>query len=572
MNFFKNLPVRAKLILSHSLIVFMTLLVAGTGIYGVVLSANRMDRMQNISVACTQAVGDIMYSTADLQRVTSEMISSAKKPEFLPPLQELMMADVARMAAAAETLYTALPNHPDIHLYPDMIPKVEEIGTLIATSGEQRQGILDIVATGNTNQAYTTYQQGYYLTLVQIQSVSAEMRSMVETLTTYDYNDCIEFNNVLNAILIGITILALSTGIVAAFTVARNIRNPIQQLVDASVQMQQGNLAVADDLTYESKDELGVLANSMRDTMRTLSDYVNEIGQTLRTIAGGNLKIRDNEITDFRGDFAVIKESLCYILENLNNTMSDIHIASEQVNNGADQVASGAQALSQGSTEQAAAVEQLAATLGEINVKVQQSGEQAVATRKNTAEELNMMKACDAQMKEMVAAMNEINRTSEEIGKINKTIEDIAFQTNLLALNAAVEAARAGAAGKGFAVVADEVRSLAAKSAEASQNASALIEASLAAVQKGVRIVDGTAENLQKVSRVTGKNAEMVTDIADATQALVTSIEQISTGIEQISAVVQTNSATAEQSAAASEELSGQSAMLKERIDQFRLR
>ena len=183
-----------------------------------------------------------------------------------------------------------------------------------------------------------------------------------------------------------------------------------------------------------------------------------------------------------------------------------------------------------------------------------------------------MMLACDEQMKDMVNAMGEISRTSEEIGKINKTIEDIAFQTNILALNAAVEAARAGAAGKGFAVVADEVRSLAAKSAEASKNASALIEASMAAVQKGVRIVDTTAENLQKVSDGAQKNAEMVTTIAEAANALVASVEQVATGIDQISAVVQNNSATAEQSAAASEELSGQSAMLKESINQFRLR
>ena len=336
--------------------------------------------------------------------------------------------------------------------------------------------------------------------------------------------------------------------------------------------MQQGNLAVADDITYESRDEIGILAASMRDTMRLLNTYVDEIGQTMRTVAGGNLMIRDNEITDFRGDFAVIKESISYILDNLNSTLSDIQIASEQVNAGADQVASGAQALSQGATEQAAAVQELAATLGEINVKVQQAGDQAAATRENTAEELSMMSTCDAQMKDMIAAMNEISRTSEEIGKINKTIDDIAFQTNILALNAAVEAARAGAAGKGFAVVADEVRSLAAKSAEAAKNASALIEASILAVQKGVQIADGTAENLHKVSESAEKNAEMVTAIADAAQGLVSSIEQVATGIDQISAVVQTNSATAEESAAASEELSSQAAMLKDLTNQFHLR
>ena len=573
MKSFKNLPVRAKLILSHGLIVVLALIVAGVGSYGVILSAKRMDRMQNVTVASTQAVGDIMYATADLQRVTTAMIMvPANMPDLLPPLEKAMTDDVALLGAAVETLYTRLGLHPDVDMYPEAIPKVEELGGLIAISGDQRQAVLAMIAEGDANAANVTYQQGYRQTLMQIQNVSIELRGLVQDITAYDYADCMGFNKVLTALLVGVTVLALVVGVISAFVVSRNIRNPIQQLVDASLRMQEGDLSVADTITYESKDEVGILAGSMRETLTFLSAYVTEIGQTLRTIAGGDLTIKGSDITDFRGDFAVIKESTAYILENLNNALGDIHTASEQVNSGADQVASGAQELSQGSTEQAAAVEQLAATLGEINDKVHQAGEQAARTRENTDEELRMMTACDAQMKEMVAAMDEISRTSEEIGKINKTVEDIAFQTNILALNAAVEAARAGAAGKGFAVVADEVRSLAAKSAEASQNASALIEASVAAVQKGVRIADGTAANLQKVSEGAGRNAEMVSDIAEAAQALVSSIEQVSTGIDQISAVVQTNSATAEQSAAASEELSGQSAMLKELVGQFRLR
>ncbi len=573
MKFFKNLPVRTKLILSHSLIVVLALIVAGVGTYGVILSANRMDRMTNVSVASALAVGDIMYATSDLQLVTTTIVTlPASKADLLPPLEKSMNDNVALLGSAAQLLHERIGEHPDIEKNPDIIPKVEEIGALIATSDEQRQHVLALKDSGDANGAYQAYASGYQQTLVRIQTLAGELRVMVENLTTEDYLDCVHTNNLLFIGLLCVTVAALVFGLTSAFVVARNIRNPIQQLVDASHQMYQGNLAVADDLTYDSKDEIGVLAASMRETMRTLSDYVSEIGRTLRTIAGGDLTVSDNEITDFRGDFAVIKESLCFILKNLNHTLSDIQIAAEQVNNGADQVASGAQALSQGSTEQAAAVQELAATLGDINDKVQDAGNQAVATRANTDDELKMVLTCDDQMKDMVAAMDEISRTSEEIGKINKTIEDIAFQTNILALNAAVEAARAGAAGKGFAVVADEVRSLAAKSAEASQNASALIEASMAAVQKGVRIVDATAVNLQKVAGGAKNNAEMVTAIADAAQALVTSIEQVSTGIDQISSVVQTNSATAEQSAAASEELSGQSSMLKELINQFHLR
>ena len=568
-----NLPIRMKLILSHGLIVFLALIIAGAGFYGVILSANRMDRMQNVNVAATQAIGDIMYATNDLQLVTTTMITlPTSKADLLPPLEKSMADDVALMGSAAQALYEGIAVHPDIDKNPDILPKIEEIGGLIATSGEQRLAVLDIKASGDANGAYQAYQTGYSQTLVQIQTMATELRGMIQTLTTEDYADCVQTNVELAVGLAIATALALVAGIASSLAVSRNIRNPIQQLVDVSAQMQQGNLAVADDITYESKSEVGVLAASMRETLTFLNAYVTEIGQTLHTIAGGNLTIKEHEITDFRGDFAVIKESTAYILENLNNAMSDIHTASEQVSSGANQVAAGAQGLSQGSTEQAAAVQELAATLNEINDKVQDAGEQAARTRENTDEEMRMMLACDEQMKEMVAAMDEISRTSEEIGKINKTIEDIAFQTNILALNAAVEAARAGAAGKGFAVVADEVRSLAAKSAEASKNASGLIEASMAAVQKGVKIVDGTAANLQKVSEGAKRNAEMVSSIADAAGALVSSIEQVSTGIDQISAVVQTNSATAEQSAAASEELSGQSAMLKELINQFHLR
>ena len=183
-----------------------------------------------------------------------------------------------------------------------------------------------------------------------------------------------------------------------------------------------------------------------------------------------------------------------------------------------------------------------------------------------------MMAECSDQMTNMMDAMGEISSTSEEIGKIIKAIEDIAFQTNILALNAAVEAARAGAAGKGFAVVADEVRSLAAKSAEASQNSSNLIQASMAAVEKGARIAAKTAQQLEGVVANAQQVSGMVANIADATNQQAESIEQGTTGMDQISSVVQNNSATAEESAAASQELSGQSAELKNLVERFKLR
>ena len=174
--------------------------------------------------------------------------------------------------------------------------------------------------------------------------------------------------------------------------------------------------------------------------------------------------------------------------------------------------------------------------------------------------------------KEMIAAMAEIENSSNEIEKIMKTIEDIAFQTNILALNAAVEAARAGTAGKGFAVVADEVRNLASKSAEASQSTAALIARSIAAVGQGTRIAGDTAGQLAGVVSKAQGIVDTINGIAGDAQNQADAVEQIQTQIGQISAVVQTNSAAAEESAATSEELSAQARVLKDLVKTFRLR
>ena len=238
---------------------------------------------------------------------------------------------------------------------------------------------------------------------------------------------------------------------------------------------------------------------------------------------------------------------------------------------GADQIAQGAQTQAQGATEQASSVEALSDKLRQLHLEAEQNVDNAAVVSENTRKMGAEMQKSNQEMTSLLGAIDNISQQSNEIVKIIKVIEDIAFQTNILALNAAVEVARAGAAGKGFAVVADEVRNLAAKSAEAAKNTTTLIQHSVEAVEQGRKIATGTAQILRGTTADAEENVEKVAVIAQSYQDITRELDQISQGISQIAGVIQSNSATAEESAAASEELSGQAQMLKGMIQGFQL-
>jgi methyl-accepting chemotaxis protein len=308
--------------------------------------------------------------------------------------------------------------------------------------------------------------------------------------------------------------------------------------------------------------------DALNNTITHLRDVIADISRVLTAIADGDLTVNADE-AKYLGDFTAIKDATNSITYKLRDVMKGLNDSSEQVANGSRQLSEAAQTLANGSTQQASAIQQLTATVSDIANQTSHNAENAREASRLATGVKSSAERGDGQMKEMLVSMDEINESSANISKIIKVIDDIAFQTNILALNAAVEAARAGVHGKGFAVVADEVRSLAAKSAAAASETTALIEGSISKVEAGTKIANETAEALAEIVEGIGKTADLVDSIASASGEQAVGINEVNKGIEQVSQVVQSNSATAEESAASSEELYGQADMLKKMVAAF---
>ncbi|MGL6106546.1 methyl-accepting chemotaxis protein [Romboutsia sp.] len=365
-----------------------------------------------------------------------------------------------------------------------------------------------------------------------------------------------------------LTPLSIILGIYMSIRLIKSIKKPVSEIEIAAKKMAKGDFDIS--VTYQSEDELGSLSNCIREMSSQTKDVIHDTVRILGEVASGNFNA--NTQVEYIGVYEEIEKSLAKITNDLNETMQQINASSDEVGAASEQVASGALMLSQGATEQASSLEELSATITEISEKIKDTAKNASEANSLSLSAGREVEDGDKQMKQMVKAMNEISSSSEEIGRIIKTIDDIAFQTNILALNAAVEAARAGQSGKGFAVVADEVRNLAAKSAEAAKNTEILIQNSMKLVNNGNEIANNTAESLKRIIETSGKTIALIDEIARDSEEQASAISQVTLGVSQISDVVQNNSATAEESAAASEELSGQAQMLRELMEKFKLK
>ena len=363
-----------------------------------------------------------------------------------------------------------------------------------------------------------------------------------------------------------VSILMLALLVLLIVFAVRRVLKPLGGISASMEAFSRGNLDV--DIRAAGDDEIGRLSESVRSSVRSLKDIIEDITYILTEVSAGNLAVPVEG--NYIGDFRFIREALEQIIAFLNDTLRQINISAEQVSCGSEQVSAGAQTLSRGAAEQAGSVEELAAVINDLSRKITSNADLASEGSRLAANVGEEASKSDGRMQELQNAIHNIKTSTFKIREIIRNIEDIAFQTNILAINAAVEAARAGDAGKGFAVVAGEVRNLASKSAQASRNSADLITHSLKAVEDGTLIVDATAVSMRNALNGVQNVVKTMDDIASASREQAYSVEQVTREMEQIAGVIQENSATAEESAAASEELSAQALLLKGLLERFR--
>lgn len=369
---------------------------------------------------------------------------------------------------------------------------------------------------------------------------------------------------------IAVIVIFILVSIVIALVLAVNISSPMKACVNRMKLLVEGDLETPMP-KITSKDETGVLARSTTSLVEGLRMVISDIDYLLNEMANQNLDVHTEHEEIYVGSFQNILISMRNMKEQLGSAMRQVNHSAQEVAMASNHLSASAQSLSQGTTQQASSVQELAARVSEISEQAKSTASGALDVRGKTHQAGEEVSLCNQKMQNLVEAMDKIQTSSDEIEKILKTIDDIAFQTNILALNAAVEAARAGSAGKGFAVVAEEVRNLAGKSAQAAQNTSVLIANSTEAVHTGTEVAQSTADILLGVVNSIQSVVDSIDNIAAVSNEQSDAVGQVSEGINQISVVVQSNSATAQESAAASEQLSAEAASLKALVDQFKL-
>lgn len=446
--------------------------------------------------------------------------------------------------------------------------KVDSINTLNSQLESYEEEIKSLVYAGDVNGAVAALDEKF---VPQADKINQVLLEMVDTAQNQaqDYIDNSKmrriFTSVVMFVVVGFNIIF---AIEFAKKIIRMITKPLKEVEVSMKEMADGNLGFK--LDYQSENEIGGLADKVRETGAELNQYISIIDDTLQSLSNKDFDIEVD--SDFKGMFNNIKDSLNEIITSLNHVMQTIRSSANGVKGGADQIAQVSQSLAEGAMEQSSTVEELLAKVQEVTKQVKVNADNAKDVSAKSTDAKATVDEGNQKMDQLIEAMGEISEASARIAEILSVIEGISGQTNLLALNASIEAARAGEAGRGFAVVASEIGDLAAKTQEATKTTEDLINRSVRAVEAGNSLVEGTATLLHGVVSATTEINTLAQNVSAASETQAASLSEIAAAVDQISSIVENNSALAQETASSSEDLDLNVGRLTDLLKEFKIK
>ena len=557
---FKDYSINKKIDVIFSFILIVTIISMIISIVVLLSLSSRTSSLYNGPYSVSQTISDIRLSfqSSDTNIYRAIIETNTKNKQLF----------LEKSDSAAEELETKIDLLKNSYSNDETV--IKQLLQNLSIAETYRKELRNGIKNNDANSTITSKLDKYSFQRDIVENYISKLYESSKINAQDFVNSSTIYRNIAVIILILIMLFLIIIPRLLGKTLKTILLEGINSVKKVSYNLSQGVLNI--DNEYNSKDEMGEMFADLSKSVKMLKTYIKDITYKLEELSNGNLNLSRNKSVNYIGDFIPIHISLEKIINNLNDSFSDINKSVDFTANSAKEIASITKVLSEAATQQANAVQYLQGNFGVILDKVKinmGNSEKAYNFYSKTKE---IVDDGNNKMEQLIKSINEIAASSNQISVIINTIQSISEQTNLLALNAAIEAARAGETGKGFAVVADEVRKLADQSSEAVKIITQIINNSLNMISKGESIANETGTALNNIVKNVEYTSQLVKEIAVSCEEQTEAVTNMTTQVGIISDIVQTNLATAEETSASSEELASQSEIMYDQISEFKLR